>query len=237
MFHVSKRCISSGSFLVQVQTSANWEDLRHTKLPDSYAKLWLYCKERFFLGGALNGTRRHYDYRSVGLYFLHPPGKATLLEYRYDIWLPGANASNLQLFAFSRWLFRARTETVLQCATSLVKCNLSISSWRLYDKNIVLLTLKTRSTKQLVCRNYAMVKLGDSKTFLNLRPVASKSGRTASIQAPPFRHFTCLIHLYFNWRLHGIIRSFSFVESSGSDLRSLDIQNPPNIWWLGVWNP
>ena len=124
MFHVSKHCISSGSFLVQVQTSANWEDLRHTKLPDSYAKLWLYCKERFFLGGALNGTRRHYDYRSVGLYFLHPPGKATLLEYRYDIWLPGANASNLQLFAFSRWLFRARTETVLQCATSLGKVQL-----------------------------------------------------------------------------------------------------------------
>ena len=81
-------------------------------------------QRKVFPRGALNGTRRHYDYRSVGVYFLHPPGKATLLEYRYDMWLPGANASNLQWFAFSRWLFRARTETVLQCATSLGKVQL-----------------------------------------------------------------------------------------------------------------
>ena len=117
-----------------------------------------------------------------------------------------------------------------------VKCNLSISSWRLYDKNIVLLTLKTRSTNSWFVGTMQWWNLEIPNIF-EFETCSIKEWADGIHSSSPFRHFTCLIHLYFNWRLHGIIRSFSFVESSGSDLRSLDIQNPPNIWWLGVWNP
>ena len=99
-------------------------------------------------GGALNGTRRHYDYRSVGVYFLrHPPGKATCwnnIGMMYDCEEPTQAIYNDLLFQGGYLEPELRQSYSVQ--HHWVKCNLSISSWRLYGKNILLLTLKTGST-------------------------------------------------------------------------------------------
>ena len=99
-------------------------------------------------GGALNGTRRQDDYRSVGVYFLrHPPGKATCwnnIGMIYDCEEPTQAIYNDLLFQGGYLEPELRQSSSVQ--RHWVKGNLSISSWRLYDKNILLPTLKTGST-------------------------------------------------------------------------------------------